>query len=167
MRKRCNRFSMSCLKDDLADYGFYLAHHAEQEENIRYIEDQMIGLKAVQFSDLPKSTENHAEDRLIDLIERKKNLEDDLAAGHRLGNEIERFLSGLSRRDRDIIETLWIRKETYGMDRLCEEYYLGRTAMYDLSNRILESLLRIRYGVSVLPERFSNDGQKDGDNLPP
>lgn len=142
------RFSINLIKDDLADYGFYLLHRNRQRARIAQIEEEMYNIKAVSYSTVPASGgTSRQEDRMIDLITRKKKLEDDIANGEKLDKEFQDYLSLLNERERDIIMTLWVYRERNGVKNLTEKYAYSPASIYRISDNVLGLFARIRYGV--------------------
>lgn len=142
------RFSINLIKDDLADYGFYLLHSNRQRARIAQIEEEMYNIKAVSYSPVPASGgTSRQEDRMIDLITRKKKLEDDIAHGEKLEKEFQDYLSLLNERERDIIMTLWVYRERNGVKNLTEKYAYSPASIYRISDNVLGLFARIRYGV--------------------
>lgn len=148
MAEYAKRISIGQIKDDLADYGFYLTHGKKQRENIKRIEMQMTSVKGMHYSPVPASGGgSRQEDRLVDLIMRKDKLKRDLEEGEQLEEEFESYFKSMDPMEVDIIKTLWVYHERDGVRVLSDRYNYSVSNIYHISDRSLSTIARMRYGV--------------------
>lgn len=148
MTEYAKRISIGQIKDDLADYGFYLTHSKTQRENIKRIEMQMSSVKGPQYSFVPTSGGgSRQEDRLVELIMRKDKLEQDLLDGKHLAEEFESYFRQMDPMEVDIIKTLWVYHKRDGVRALSDKYSYSVSNIYRISDQSLSAMARIRYGV--------------------
>ena len=134
--------------DDLREYRAVKESLGTLPEEIRALEEDMQLVKGTRYDKTP--VEGGAagyEERLINYIDRKGRLEQNLGLAQARVERIERGLSVLTENERLVLTRFYIHREPRYLDRLCGELGYEKTAVYGLKNRALKRFTLAMYGV--------------------
>lgn len=134
--------------DDLREYGALKESLGTLPEEIRALEEDMQLVKGTRYDKTPvEGGASGYEERLINYIDRKGRLEQNLDLARAKVERIERGLSVLTENERLVLTRFYIQREARYLDRLCGELGYEKTAVYGLKNRALKRFTLAMYGV--------------------
>ena len=134
--------------DDLREYGALKESLGTLPEEIRALEEDMQLVKGTRYDKTPVvGGASGYEERLINYIDRKGRLEQNLDLAQAKVERIERGLSVLTENERLVLTRFYIHREPRYLDRLCGELGYEKTAVYGLKNRALKRFTLAMYGV--------------------
>lgn len=90
------------------------------------------------------------DDRQINMLVKCSKLEASLAYTKAWVSNVERGLASLNAEERLILERFYINSAKGSVDRLCNELYLEKTAIYDRKDAALRKYTLARYGRAEL-----------------
>ena len=134
--------------DDLREYGALKESLGTLPEEIRALEEDMQLVKGTRYDKTPvEGGASGYEERLINYIDRKGRLEQNLDLAQAKVERIKRGLSVLTENERLVLTRFYIHREPRYLDRLCGELGYEKTAVYGLKNRALKRFTLAMYGV--------------------
>ena len=134
--------------EDLREYGALKESLGTLPEEIRALEEDMQLVKGTRYDKTPvEGGASGYEERLINYIDRKGRLEQNLDLAQAKVERIERGLSVLTENERLVLTRFYIHREPRYLDRLCGELGYEKTAVYGLKNRALKRFTLAMYGV--------------------
>lgn len=134
--------------DDLREYRAVKESLGTLPEEIRALEEDMQLVKGTRYDKTPvEGGASGYEERLINYIDRKGRLEQNLGLAQAKVERIERGLSVLTENERLVLTRFYIHREPRYLDRLCGELGYEKTAVYGLKNRALKRFTLAMYGV--------------------
>lgn len=134
--------------DDLREYEALRESLGTLPDEIRALEEDMQLVKGTRYDKTPvEGGASGYEERLINYIDRKGRLEQNLGMAQAKVERIERGLSVLTENERLVLTRFYIHREPRYLDRLCGELGYEKTAVYGLKNRALKRFTLAMYGV--------------------
>ena len=134
--------------DDLREYPALQESVASIPEEIKEIEKDMQFVKGTRYDKTPVDGGSSGyEERLINYIDLKTRMGENLAVASGRAERIERGLSVLTETERLVLERFYIHREPRYLDRLCGELGYEKTAVYSLKNRALKRFTLAMYGI--------------------
>lgn len=134
--------------EDLREYRAVKESLGTLPEEIRSLEEDMQLVKGTRYDKTPvEGGASGYEERLINYIDRKGRLEQNLGLAQARVERIERGLSVLTENERLVLTRFYIHREPRYLDRLCGELGYEKTAVYGLKNRALKRFTLAMYGV--------------------
>lgn len=134
--------------EDLREYRAVKESLGTLPEEIRALEEDMQLVKGTRYDKTPvEGGTSGYEERLINYIDRKGRLEQNLDLAQARVERIERGLSVLTENERLVLTRFYIHREPRYLDRLCGELGYEKTAVYGLKNRALKRFTLAMYGV--------------------
>lgn len=134
--------------EDLREYRAVKESLGTLPDEIRALEEDMQLVKGTRYDKTPvEGGASGYEERLINYIDRKGRLEQNLGLAQAKVERIERGLSVLTENERLVLTRFYIHREPRYLDRLCGELGYEKTAVYGLKNRALKQFTLAMYGV--------------------
>ena len=134
--------------DDLREYGALKESLGTLPEEIRALEEDMQLVKGTRYDKTPVEGGAYGyEERLINYIDRKGRLEQNLGLAQARVERIERGLSVLTDNERLVLTRFYIRREPRYLDRLCGELGYEQAQVYRIKGTALRKFTLAMYGV--------------------
>jgi hypothetical protein len=129
------------FKNELENYYSYKREKNRIENKISDLEYEMSGVKSIDYSKIhmnPNPNLSHA--RMLEFIEKKEILENELKRVNLNIQHIEEILSRLSDDDKKICLRLIAKKDN--VYKICFDYGYSRSGIWAKTKRELEKILR-------------------------
>lgn len=137
--------------DDLREYPALQESVASIPEEIKEIEKDMQLVKGTRYDKTPvEGGSSGYEERLINYIDLKTRLGENLAVASGRAERIERGLSVLTETERLVLERFYIYREPRYLDRLCGELGYEQAQVYRIKDSALKKFTLARCGVMDL-----------------
>lgn len=134
--------------DDLREYGALKESLGTLPEEIRALEEDMQLVKGTRYDKTPvEGGASGYEERLINYIDRKGRLEQNLGLAQARVERIERGLSVLTDNERLVLTRFYIHREPRYLDRLCGELGYEMRNIYKIKDAALRKFTLAMYGV--------------------
>jgi len=133
--------------EELKQYSWRKESLSNIPERIKQINTEMARIKSATTDGTPvKGGGNHREDRLIELIMTKGELEENLVIAKRRIRLIEKGLNGISEQERKILELFYINRQRDCATRLSEDLGYEKRHIYNLKDAALRKYVLSMYG---------------------
>lgn len=133
---------------DLREYQAVKESLVSIPEELKALEIDMQLVRGTSYDKSPvQGGASGREDRLIDYIDKKGRLAENLRAATVRVRRIERGLAGLSDNERLVLNRFFISREHGHVDRLCEELGYEKTAVYNIKDAALKKFTLSMFGV--------------------
>lgn len=133
---------------DLREYQAVKESMVSIPEELKALEIDMQLVRGTSYDKSPvQGGASGREDRLIDYIDKKGRLAENLRAATVRVRRIERGLAGLTDNERLVLHRFFISREHGHVDRLCEELGYEKTAVYNIKDAALKKFTLSMFGV--------------------
>ena len=133
---------------DLREYMAIKDSLVSIPEELKALEIDMQLVRGTSYDKSPvQGGASGREDRLIDYIDKKGRLAENLRAATVRVRRIERGLAGLTDNERLVLHRFFISREHGHVDRLCEELGYEKTAVYNIKDAALKKFTLSMFGV--------------------
>lgn len=140
------------MQTDLGNLKHWKAAVLQIQEELRTIDAEFTAIKATSYDKMPSASgENTQEEKLVSAMARKAQKEAELELNERRVADIERILALLDDNERRIIERMVVNHDKYAVDSLMNELGYERTNIYNIGDRALMKLCKLRYGAAYRP----------------
>ena len=136
--------------DELKEYEAKRIAMENIPEEIRQLNAKMVKLGGSGDSTPVKGGSAPWEERQINLIVKIEKLKMSLRYAREWVSRVERGLAVLSNEERLILDRFYINPAKGNVDRLCEELFLEKTAVYSRKDAALRHYTLARYGCSEI-----------------
>lgn len=134
--------------EDLREYRAVKESLDTLPEEIRVLEEDMQLVKGTRYDKTPvEGGASGYEERLINYIDRKGRLEQNLDLAHAKVERIERGLSVLTENERLVLTRFYIHREPRYLDRLCGELGYEQAQVYRIKGTALRKFTLAMYGI--------------------
>jgi len=137
IERLCNYEIMSVAVKNLQDQILWLKL---QQEGIHAVRTDRVAVQGQQGG---------REDRLMDAIEQRRKLEVALENTRRWMQITDRALQTLSKEEQMILRKFYIRRESGGVNQLCQQLQVEKSSIYRKRDKALEKLMLALYGVDT------------------
>ena len=133
---------------DLREYQAVKESMVSIPEELKALEIDMQLVRGTSYDKSPvQGGASGREDRLIDYIDKKGRLAENLRAATVRVRRIERGLAGLTDNERLVLHRFFVSREHGHVDRLCEELGYEKTAVYNIKDAALKKFTLSMFGV--------------------
>ena len=117
-------------------------------EQLDRLEENITGVRVAAFTGVSVvgSKENHQEDRLVNAIAKKEELEEKLKSVRAWMATVDKALEMLSPEERRILDLLNIHRARGNAERLCDELHIEKSRLYDLRDQAFRMFTLSMYG---------------------
>lgn len=136
-------------------------------DEVQMLDEEIQDLKAIQYSDMPKSVAFNVDDRLINLIYKKDIKEKSLKATQNKVKHIDMILLRMNNHypfETSILKAIYIEKaKGYNLERICG---ITERQVYRVKKKALKLFAIQLYGIEVIEETWqAKDGQENKKNI--
>ena len=136
--------------NDLKDYPLRLESIANIEGRIKALEEDARSLGGISSETPVKGGASRQEDRLINNIAERQNLELNLKVTRQLVSITKGALAKLEKDEYDVLNSFYIAHTPNHIEALCDRLHLEKTRVYELKDRALRKFTLLVYGISEL-----------------
>ena len=135
------------LIEDLQNLERYRFAISQLSSELDTLEAEYAAIKATNYDKMPSgSGTNTQEEKLLTTIAKKDELEANLRATALHVEDMDRLLDALPADERCIVDKMFVHREKYAVDTLCEELGYESAQIYRLKNQALTRLAQLRHG---------------------
>lgn len=141
-------YKYDCI-DELKNYRYRVQSLESLPDEIKFCSEQMDGIHSAATDAIPvKGGGSTREERLVNAIVRKGNLEETLKTVKWKISRVEKGLSLLTDEQRRILELFYMRREWGYKERLCKELNISMSELYRRKDEALRQYALCRYGMT-------------------
>lgn len=115
-------------------------------ERIKVLEEQYVSLKGISTDTPVMGGMSRQEEKMLDNIAERDRLNESLKIAKKLVELTEKGLSVLDERERKIIDGFYFSKTDNNVERMCTEFHLEKTRLYELREIALKKFTIAMYG---------------------
>lgn len=137
-------------KQELSDLGQYERHHTETLDEIATLQEQLTSIKGAKMDGMPvHGGTNSRENWLVNTLCRIDRLKAEAQYAESKAQLTRKALDTLDYDERRILEVLYVDKQKYGAERLCEELGYESRAIWRKRETALKDYDRARHGAHL------------------
>ena len=115
-------------------------------ERIKVLKEQYTSLKGISTDTPVMGGMSRQEEKMLDNIAERERLSESLKIAKKLVDLTEKGLSVLDERERKIIKGFYFDKTDNNVERMCAEFHLEKTRLYELREIALKKFTIAMYG---------------------
>lgn len=132
--------------NDLRTYPQRRESVINTQERIKILEEQYVSLKGISTDTPVMGGMSRQEEKMLDNIAERERLTESLKIAKKLVELTEKGLSVLDERERKIIKGFYFDKTDNNVERMCAEFHLEKTRLYELREIALKKFTIAMYG---------------------